>query len=750
MLTKVAHHSQTPVIDILIFDEKRHPLLVDRLVHEGLRIQEVNDLIGAYTAWEQKNPYLILLGFPMRDGQGKIFLTRLREHKNKIELPVLTMMDDGRTDLLGEAFASGANDFSIHPFGSELIQHILSLHRTSSHIQTLFREFQCPDPLTGLCPQGFLLDRLTTEAKRVSRDGLPLTLMIIELDSFAFINKSWGRLAGEAALRFFAETIRATCRETDVAGRLGRSCFALILPNTTHNGAMVLGQNLLSAVKAIPFLIKGERFFLRASIGVTTQRFTAYSLADIKRFASATLKQATRAIRLARQGGGNQLVHYLDVVRQGKRLVIIDDDQKRSVPIKHALETAGYQVFIVSSAKKAIPLIRRKQIGYLLVQMFLSGVHGFSALQNICDDPYLDGVRMVVYADKEYLPEVEKARELGASGFWCEKTDIGELLKLMEDHAAPFYPPLLKAKGNKTKHLTQRSAKGPPPQKVVFKFWGTRGSLPVSGAENRVFGGNTICLEIHDEDHTLIVDTGSGCRQLGTELLKRRRNEYCILIGHAHWDHLQGFPFFVPAYTRGNVINVLGPSGMTRSFRSLMGGLMDLEYFPTPFESMAADMLVDDLVDQRFFVGHIEVSWIYMNHPGITAGFKFRFKDHIVVYITDNELRCIDNNPAHGLDPDKNKEILSFVQDADTIIHEAQFLDEEYTHKVGWGHSSVSAAAELAVRGRARQWLISHHDPFHNDVQLIAKEDLCKQAVHKLKGRCEVRCLKDGDEVVLG
>ncbi len=209
-------------------------------------------------------------------------------------------------------------------------------------------------------------------------------------------------------------------------------------------------------------------------------------------------------------------------------------------------------------------------------------------------------------------------------------------------------------------------------------------------------------------------------------------------------------PIFVPAYTRENVINILGPAGMTRSFRSLMDGLMDLEYFSTPLESMAADMLVNDLVDQRFFVGHIEVSWTYMNHPGIAAGFKFRFKDHTVVYITDNELRCIDNNPAHGLDPDKNKEILSFVQDADTIIHEAQFLDEEYTHKVGWGHSSVSAAAELAVRGRARQWLISHHDPFHNDVQLITKEDLCKQAVRKLGGCCEVRCLKDGDEVVFG
>jgi|GEM_PF-200607 len=723
--------------------------LAESIVDQGDTIRIAHDPASAQPLVADFGPDVVLLGLAGGSNEAAdAFLRSLRQVKSKAELPVLVRVESEQGDRFSRALALGANDSLPKDASAAVVEARLAVYRQRITDLKLLEELRRCDSLTGLYSADFLFDRLLLESKRISRDGTPISLVVIDLDFFGQVNELHGRRAGDTVLREVAALLKENCRESDVLCRYGGDTFAIILPNTVHHGTMVIGEKLRTQIGAAVFRPHDAKIRLTCSVGAITRRFVGRSEADLQQFVDELLSDGLYAVTFAKRDGGNQIIHYRDVMRREKKLVLVDDDIKRGFRLRELLSKSGYQIYAASTAAEGVRLIKRERPSRLLLQIFLAGSHGFSVLQTIQHDPALDGMHIVVYAAKECLPEVEKAKELGAAGFWREDTDFSQLVELLEHRAGSGLPVARETHRQSARQAVQSSPSGPAPTRVSFKFWGTRGSIPVCGPGHQLFGGRTISLEITDDRHTIIVDAGTGCQLLGAHLMREGRSEHCILIGHAHWDHIQGFPFFMPAYVKGNTLNILGPTGMAKPFRSLMTGVMDLEYFPVPLSSMGADIVIDELIERRFYVGQIEISWAYVYHPGIAAGFKFKFLDKTVIYITDNELRCIADDPAQGIDQARNMGILDFVQGVDFLIHEAQYFDDEYREKIGWGHSSVSAAAELAVLSKASQWLITHHDPLYTDDMLLKKQELCRAAVQRLGGSCSVRCLRDMDEVV--
>ncbi len=265
-------------------------------------------------------------------------------------------------------------------------------------------------------------------------------------------------------------------------------------------------------------------------------------------------------------------------------------------------------------------------------------------------------------------------------------------------------------------------------------FWGTRGSIPTPGNSTRVYGGNTPCVEVRFDDTFFICDAGSGIRELGNDLLARdnRPDELHLLITHTHWDHIQGFPFFAPAYLADTRIRVYGASAGDDSRHRLLSGQMTSSYFPVGFGELRAEIIDDHLADGSKEVGGVQISCYPLNHPGGCFGYAFEKDGVKIVYATDNE---IENRPEEvQADPKLEtqhrsvpEELVEAVRDADLLIADAQYTDEEYTSKVGWGHASCLTVTDLAIKAGAKNLALFHHDPATTDNSVDERVRLCAE-----------------------
>ena len=256
------------------------------------------------------------------------------------------------------------------------------------------------------------------------------------------------------------------------------------------------------------------------------------------------------------------------------------------------------------------------------------------------------------------------------------------------------------------------------------KFWGVRGSIPAPGPETSRYGGNTSCVEVNVEDEILVFDSGTGIRKLGLDLLKRGKKPIVasIFISHTHWDHIQGFPFFVPAYLPTTTVHVYGSTGQGRPLEKLLRGQMDADYFPVALGDLSSDIRVHEFRGREFRVGDATVSAFYLNHPGMTLGYRVVHEGRTLVYATDHEpysftLEHIGLRAEAGRDYGKklDDEFVRFVTSADLYIGEAQYTEEEYPSKIGWGHSSVRSTVEVALKANVKALALFHHDPMHAD-----------------------------------
>ena len=253
------------------------------------------------------------------------------------------------------------------------------------------------------------------------------------------------------------------------------------------------------------------------------------------------------------------------------------------------------------------------------------------------------------------------------------------------------------------------------------KFYGVRGSLPVSGREFMRYGGNTTCIKLYREDvnRIAIIDAGTGIRNLGKDIINEglHQNVINILFSHFHWDHIQGLPFFAPAYNKDQRIGIL-VMGKQRKFKDLRGIFslqMQKDYFPVPFEAMGAKFEFLSYGDKETLY-QARVTVCPQHHLIMGGSYGLRIEDTVSMVV------CTDIEHLNGID----ENIVDLAMGADLLVHDGQYTPEEYqTHK-GWGHSSWMHAVEVATRANVKKLIVTHHDPDHDDDFLDQMEKECQ------------------------
>jgi phosphoribosyl 1,2-cyclic phosphodiesterase len=295
-----------------------------------------------------------------------------------------------------------------------------------------------------------------------------------------------------------------------------------------------------------------------------------------------------------------------------------------------------------------------------------------------------------------------------------------------------------------------------------IKLWGTRGSIAVPGPETLRYGGNTTCVELRTDDEIIVLDAGSGIRPLGVALkqeFKERPINLSLLITHAHWDHIQGFPFFKPAYDPKNKIHILGFDGAGATFREIMTEPMRSPFFPITMRELSAKMEITKLTEMKFSLGKVNVHATFVNHPGVCAGYRLFTSTGSVAFLPDHEPYEFFLHAAQrkSLTPEQAKEVatneharlVQFLRGSDILILDSQYTDEEYQTHIGWGHSSISSAVSLALEAEVQTLLLFHHDPSHDDDRVDTMVESARELTANSGRPLQVLGAKEGSEILL-
>jgi phosphoribosyl 1,2-cyclic phosphodiesterase len=270
-------------------------------------------------------------------------------------------------------------------------------------------------------------------------------------------------------------------------------------------------------------------------------------------------------------------------------------------------------------------------------------------------------------------------------------------------------------------------------------FWGTRGSIATPGAGTTIYGGNTSCVEVRCGTEIFVFDAGTGIRPFGLALTREFEHRPLTLhlfISHTHWDHIQGFPFFTPAYLPTTTIHIYGSAGQGRPLEKVLRGQMDADYFPVALGDMRSALHVHEFKGKPFQIGDVTVAAQYLNHPGMTLGYRLNHEGKSVVFATDNEPyeHTLSHLGQRGQDgrnfgQQLDTEFVQFIAGADLYIGEAQYTDQEYPARIGWGHSAISATVEVALAAQVRSLAFFHHDPLHDDPMVTAMAESANRLI---------------------
>lgn len=245
----------------------------------------------------------------------------------------------------------------------------------------------------------------------------------------------------------------------------------------------------------------------------------------------------------------------------------------------------------------------------------------------------------------------------------------------------------------------------------LIQFWGVRGSVPSPGSDTIRYGGNTSCIEMRIGGKRLIFDGGTGLRMLGKSLKSEMPIDAHMFFTHYHWDHIQGVPFFAPAFTAGNCLHIHGavPTPGVSMQDHFQGRVLHINS-PVPVQQLQADIKFHDLVcGETFEVEGITIETAPLNHPNGAMGYRVTWQGHSVFYCTDTE----------HFEDHLDENVMRLARNADMLIYDAMYTDEEYhdpkSPKVGWGHSTWQEALRVGEAAGVKRVAIFHHEPNHTD-----------------------------------
>ena len=287
---------------------------------------------------------------------------------------------------------------------------------------------------------------------------------------------------------------------------------------------------------------------------------------------------------------------------------------------------------------------------------------------------------------------------------------------------------------------------------ISLRFWGVRGSIPCPGPNTVIHGGNTACLELRfgPERRLIIVDAGTGIRELGNDLMRtdlpKGPIHTTLFLTHTHWDHIMGFPFFSPVFIPGTELKIFGPVTYEDDpLDVIVGGQLTYRYFPVRQDQLAAKIEYGNLKEGVHDLGDgLVLRTKYLNHPILVLGYRFEYagKSVCTAYDTEpfrNVFAAEPTDPGYDAEAvregeiaarEENAKIREFYRGVDLLVHDTQYTQKEYvTGKMDWGHSSYEYAINSAARADVKRLVLFHHDPLRTDQELIRFERIYRNAL---------------------
>jgi len=443
-----------------------------------------------------------------------------------------------------------------------------------------------------------------------------------------------------------------------------------------------------------------------------------------------------------------------------KKILVVDDDEMlRSLAAD--ILSSDFEVQVASDGQDGWEKAQAWRPDLVVTDLMMPRMHGYELCGLLKGKDGLPGVKVLVSSSKNFSTDIAQAATAGGDDYLVKPYMPEELIKRVRGllglgPTAAVQPPpepdllatMRRAAPGPEELRVQPPAGGPLP--VYVRFWGTRGSCPTSNAKVAGYGGNTACVELRVGDTPLIFDCGTGLRELGDSLkteFSGRPVQGHIFVGHTHWDHIQGFPFFVPFYNPANKFNIFSVHGAHGSLGRIFTQSMSLDYFPIPLSSLGAKL---GFVEMKGAIdlGVAKVTFQHMNHPGICIGFRVETQGRVVTYMSDHE-PFARLGGVSDLSLRQDAEIAAFARGSDLVIREAQYTEAEYATRKGWGHATYGDAAKFALDSGVKRMAITHHDPYHTDEMLDSYIDYCRGLISQGGGTTDCFGAREGMRIDL-
>lgn len=403
-----------------------------------------------------------------------------------------------------------------------------------------------------------------------------------------------------------------------------------------------------------------------------------------------------------------------------KTMVLIDNDPLSRALLAQCLSGGGWRVIESDTGDAGFDLVQEHRPNAVLCDLRTPKGNGFKVCRRIREEAQLNGTRVVLTSVSRFANDRDTALAAGADDYLVKPIMPAELLAA-----------LAKSGDGIAQAATRPQITTGP---VLLRFWGVRGSIPTPGRETAAFGGNTSCVEMRVGDEVIILDAGSGIRGLGKALTRESKGQamnISMLVTHTHWDHIQGFPFFIPAYNPKVNVRILGYEGAVHGLRGALFEQMQSAFFPIGLNQMASHVTFEELEDMQFDLGAAKVRTIFSNHPGICLGYRLSTAKGDVVYMPDHEAyerheterqKIAGENSQPGIDyaRSQDEKVIEFLRDAEVMIADSQYDRVEYPTRIGWGHTCADDTVDLAIRAGVKQLFLFHHDPDHDDAKIEA------------------------------
>ncbi|HET6406740.1 MAG TPA: response regulator, partial [Chthoniobacteraceae bacterium] len=429
-----------------------------------------------------------------------------------------------------------------------------------------------------------------------------------------------------------------------------------------------------------------------------------------------------------------------------RTILLIDDDEACRVPAAELLRRDDWNVLEAEDGGAGLDLAVKNRPDVILCDLLMPRVNGYQVCRAVREHLELRHTKIIVVTGRDYASDRKSAEEAGADGYIVKPLEIPKLKELL----GRLMPDQSADDGAPTPLPTNASgADG-----SLIRFWGVRGSIPSPGQATVFFGGNTSCVEIRTGGRIIVLDAGSGIRPLGLSLLEEFPNEsidVTLLITHTHWDHIQGFPFFSPAYDSRNRIRIYGYEGAMAGLRSTLAGQMESPYFPVALSEMPGNLNIVELGDMSFNLHGLRVESCFTNHPGVCVAYKLYTPDGVIVFMPDNETKRGSVSSAGGAvcpDPSE-KPLADFIRGTDVLIMDSQYTADEYQTHIGWGHGCIDEVIRMATQTGVKRLYTFHHDPAHDDRCVSGMLMHARQLVEAAGSGLIVEAAREGMEVSL-